>query len=129
MEHGNNVNLKLAAREAGQRFYTTGTPCKRNHIGKRYASTGQCVECMTGKSDKPLGEYQALGGMQHYKPTRLLLKADVTPEDLVELDMYLVRSAQVLLEHKGRTDSARLLGMKISEAVARGVPIRKLLEG
>ncbi len=33
--------------ETGQKFYTTGRPCKRDHNGLRYASTGQCVQCLT----------------------------------------------------------------------------------
>jgi hypothetical protein len=26
--------------------YVTGPPCKRGHPGRRYRSTGHCVDCM-----------------------------------------------------------------------------------
>lgn len=31
--------------ETIERHYQ-GKPCKRGHVGKRYKSTGACVECM-----------------------------------------------------------------------------------
>jgi hypothetical protein len=40
---------KLAAREAGEITFTIGIPCRRGHISPRYASTGACITCLTGK--------------------------------------------------------------------------------
>lgn len=36
--------------------YFTSTPCSRGHIGRRYKSTGACVECMAihGKAKRLL---------------------------------------------------------------------------
>lgn len=31
--------------QQGLLFYDADRPCKNGHMGKRYASTGQCVEC------------------------------------------------------------------------------------
>lgn len=33
------------AKELGEDFYDDGQPCKRNHLSKRYTSTGKCVAC------------------------------------------------------------------------------------
>jgi hypothetical protein len=38
------------AKENGLLKYATGKPCKRGHIGERYASTGQCVSCIAKQS-------------------------------------------------------------------------------
>lgn len=34
-----------AAKAAGERFYTTGKPCKNGHLSKRYTGTGICAAC------------------------------------------------------------------------------------
>lgn len=39
--------LRLGAVVAGEIHYFTGEPCFRNHIAKRYAKSGRCVECTT----------------------------------------------------------------------------------
>ena len=90
-------SLKLAAREAGERFFDTGFPCKEGHISKRYASTGQCVECMTAKTSKPLTQYQELAGLQFFKPTRMLVVSGVTPVQLDALDLHLATCAAAWL--------------------------------
>jgi 5-methylcytosine-specific restriction endonuclease McrA len=38
------------ARQAGQRFYFTGIPCKNGHISERYSSRGACVQCAKEKA-------------------------------------------------------------------------------
>lgn len=98
---GNNTKLKLQARETGQRFYTTGAPCNNGHVGRRYASNGCCVECLTGKSDKPLNEGQVYEGMFRHKPPAMLMPKAATAEILEELDGYLVMCAHHLLSKKG----------------------------
>jgi len=43
-----NDNLpasKEKAREIGARHFFTGLPCKKGHVARRYASTGQCADC------------------------------------------------------------------------------------
>ena len=34
------------AKERGEKYYFTGKPCKRGHVDRRYASTGQCIACV-----------------------------------------------------------------------------------
>ena len=38
---------RAEAKELGLKRYFTGNPCKHGHVAERYASTGQCVECMS----------------------------------------------------------------------------------
>lgn len=78
------TDLKHAARVAGERFFTTGEPCSRGHIGRRYASTGGCVECLTGKTDSPLTR------VQHAIMRRWVFRTVV--------DLQLPESAEVALE-------------------------------
>jgi len=40
----------------GLTHYFTGKPCKRGHVSKRYAKTGNCVECTLGIFNKRLYE-------------------------------------------------------------------------
>jgi hypothetical protein len=37
--------LRTAAAARGDRYFETGVPCKRWHVGQRYTSDGGCVEC------------------------------------------------------------------------------------
>lgn len=59
------------AKELGEPFYFTGKKCKRGHLSTRYASSGNCKECIElqrgkvmqnfkGKSSKRSHENQAL---------------------------------------------------------------------
>lgn len=62
----------------GEMFYTHTKPCRNNHPPLRYASTGQCVECVKGK-------------VQHYRnlakttrSTKNLMRADgMTPTTIM----------------------------------------------
>jgi len=40
------MNERNEAIANGLQFYVTDRKCKRNHTAMRYASTGQCVECL-----------------------------------------------------------------------------------
>lgn len=35
-----------AAREAGEKFFFSGRPCKKGHFSKKYVSTGDCAACL-----------------------------------------------------------------------------------
>lgn len=37
------------AKELGELYYFTGSPCKNGHIGLRYASSANCVKCVEDK--------------------------------------------------------------------------------
>ena len=41
------------AHSSGSRYYFTGKPCKRGHIGKRYASDKNCVFCKIVRRKDP----------------------------------------------------------------------------
>ena len=47
------MEAKHFAQIGGHRFFRTGRPCRRGHIGLRYASTGNCIECKTGMPAAP----------------------------------------------------------------------------
>lgn len=56
---GLNVNKRDEARAAGQLLYTTGKPCRNNHMAPRYVATGKCTQCrsnqalrLTGKAER-----------------------------------------------------------------------------
>lgn len=98
--HGDNTKLKLAAQERGEMHYM-GPPCKKGHIGKRYASTGCCVACLTHKSFKPLNEGQTLEGMHRYRCYPLLVPKQATPALLAELDNYMTLCAWDWLTKRG----------------------------
>lgn len=36
---------KETAQKLGQKWYFTNTPCKNNHIDRRYVNTGICYAC------------------------------------------------------------------------------------
>jgi hypothetical protein len=55
-----NNPARIEAVAAGIGRFDTGLPCARGHMGPRYCSTGQCVQCCGGpmqprakKSEKP----------------------------------------------------------------------------
>jgi 5-methylcytosine-specific restriction endonuclease McrA len=39
---------RAEAKALNQKHYINGKPCPSGHVGKRYASTGTCVECVRG---------------------------------------------------------------------------------
>jgi hypothetical protein len=121
----NNTDLKLQARDNGERFYNTGAPCKRGHTSKRYASTGQCVECQSGHSDRQLDKNQGMAGMHYHKPVRLLLGVELAQDVADALDDYMVVCAKTYLQHKGINTEA--LDARLSQARATGKPIRDVM--
>ncbi len=44
---------RTKALEMGLKFYYSNSVCKRGHSGKRYTSSGGCIECNTVCMDKP----------------------------------------------------------------------------
>ena len=40
-----NASIQAEAAAAGQKTYTTGTPCRNGHFSPRYTSSGACVMC------------------------------------------------------------------------------------
>lgn len=40
-----NMTARQAARDAGEKYYETGAPCKKGHTAKRATRTGTCTAC------------------------------------------------------------------------------------
>lgn len=93
------TDLKVGARNAGERFFNTGVPCSRGHVGRRYASTGACVECLTGKTDKPLTHVQHAIMRRWQFHTVVDLKLPVESE--VALEAYLLRCMDAFHTSRG----------------------------
>lgn len=36
---------RYIAQQSGEKYYSSGTPCKRGHTGLRHTATGSCIEC------------------------------------------------------------------------------------
>lgn len=58
--HSESTRLKMAeskgralyrAKQAGEKFYFTGIPCKHGHITTRYTSTGTCTACTKNQAN------------------------------------------------------------------------------
>lgn len=80
----NNTDKRIAARDAGERFYFTGVPCKRGHVSQRYASTGGCMECVKGG-----GRSKAVTCIQRPYVLRSVVALNITEAELLSLDTYL----------------------------------------
>ena len=53
------VSNRQLAKQENQTYYFTGKPCKRNHIEKRFTSSGGCVLCVLEYIDKDkIKQYQ-----------------------------------------------------------------------
>lgn len=48
-QYSNLPATASGARYLGSLYYFTGKPCHKNHIGLRYASSGNCVSCIEEK--------------------------------------------------------------------------------
>lgn len=44
-------NTAIAAKSVGDRFYYTGYECQKGHISVRYASSGNCFECIAERRE------------------------------------------------------------------------------
>lgn len=41
---------RIEAKKLGEKFYSSGSPCKKGHDSTRYVANGHCVECMSEKA-------------------------------------------------------------------------------
>ena len=46
------------ARLAGDKFYSTGNPCKHGHVAKRYTSGGACIKCRAAEGSSYRENYR-----------------------------------------------------------------------
>jgi hypothetical protein len=117
----NQMQLRIAAREAGELFYSTGQPCKYGHHARRYTSTGGCLECLhPGHTQKALDKFQAQV-VQRYSLYTLIPK-EATLQDKEELDRYLQRCLIAFDKTKGWPN---LHTSALSWAEETGRPIRE----
>ena len=56
---------RAAAFARGDKWYTTGKPCKRGHTGKRRTSNYACIEC--NKEEQSTAEYKQYARNAAYK--------------------------------------------------------------
>lgn len=69
------VPERIAAKEAGERFYFTGKPCRNGHVSKRYTANGLCQICaitlvkrwQAKKREHPKRTAARLAGETHYR--------------------------------------------------------------
>lgn len=92
--------LKFAARESGEKFFDCPIPCRRGHVGKRYASTGGCVACVTHRSLKPLTETQLAVARRYVFSTAVPL--GMADHDVDMLETYLTRCMEHYCKAKGQ---------------------------
>lgn len=86
------MDVRFEAKIKGDKFFL-GHSCKRGHSGKRYVSTGGCVECLTvgAKPKPPLTSAQAMM-YQRYK-FEIRLDRSMTQTQVDTLDAYLLECA------------------------------------
>lgn len=89
MTDSNRAELRQIAKEAQALTFDTGRPCKRGHYAPRYTSNSGCVECLTGKSAKPL----SAGQLQEMKPYHFqnVVPNRYTTQTIDRLELYLIR--------------------------------------
>jgi hypothetical protein len=71
-----------AAREAGQRTYSTDEPCKHGHNAPRYTSNGRCTVCSKASANKPKAweparEAASQSGATTYRSAKLCRRGHV----------------------------------------------------
>ena len=68
-----DIITRAEAQAQGLKHFFTGKPCKHGHVSKRYASTGQCKECVyahtAAKSDEEKSRLQDLRKEWYYEKT------------------------------------------------------------
>jgi|SRR5579859_1095797 len=79
---------RLLAARAGEKFFTTGKPCKYGHYSKRYTSTGGCVTCVSVVVSPKLMPFD---GVKTYQSEKLLTLEESTNAERIELRLYLQR--------------------------------------
>lgn len=94
-----NTEMRLAARAAGARFYQVAEPCRYGHVSPRYASNGCCVECLTGKSAKPLTEAMAFVSRRYVLQT--VVPVEFTDADTEALEQYLLECLHAFAKARG----------------------------
>ena len=89
------------AKSDGLRFYFTGRPCKRGHIGPRYVSTCGCCECNSLKFKNNRERYKASSNKWKQKNIELVrLKGRQRRQNNPEL--YREKRRQYTINHRLR---------------------------
>lgn len=118
----NQTDIRLAARDRGEKTFYTGTVCKRGHYARRYTSNGGCIECIHGKFSKPLKQHQEKV-VQRYRFECLLPAPNVLPLDVHGLTLALAKAAYYWEYHNGVAGGVNNWAAKIQWAEQHGKPI------
>lgn len=101
--------------DAGERFYV-GSPCLRNHSGKRYTNGGACVECNRMFSPKRGELYRQTEAYKEYqKQYQAKYKAD--PKNRERLDKIQAKY-QIKKFYNGDVDAYNEARIKREERTA-----------
>jgi Autographiviridae endonuclease VII len=75
------LNVSKAAKASlarGEKYYSTGKPCKRGHVSKRHSNTGSCVECKTLKNREHMKTNKFKTRVSNY---RMITRYNLTKEE------------------------------------------------
>jgi len=75
-----NNRPKQQAAARGEKFYTTGVPCRNGHVGPRYTNGGECYECALAIQRDPKRRAYTLWWGAQDRAKKLELSCNVTRE-------------------------------------------------
>lgn len=106
------MDLRTAARERGEKYYSTNEPCRRGHVATRYVSNGGCLQCLTGKAPKDLTRVQAVIMRRWIFHT--VIATQLGPEVEAALEAYLTRCMDAFHTARGAVFPVNYLSEKIA---------------
>lgn len=83
-----NARLREEAQAAGQKRYSTGTPCARGHTAQRYTINGACIDCQHKKVK------EAPNAVRRIETVIVPVAIQLTEEETVVLHNWLLRCAE-----------------------------------
>lgn len=109
--------LRIEARSAGERYYTTGIPCKNGHIERRFVKGGGCLGCnrdrvaVRYRNDPLYAEKVRATASKHAKSAQAKFKKkyhsdEVFRRKIIERTAKLLKQSPVAME-KRRASSRR----------------------
>lgn len=121
------TDLKLEARARGDRFYNTGTLCRRGHNANRYASNGMCTECLTPGTrakNRVLARMSAVVGITDEHTLRVVVPTGTPEADRDQLDFYMVRCMHSFAKQKGWALMVTYYQRRITWVESTGKPLK-----
>lgn len=65
----------IRARDLGETYYFTGKRCSKGHLSPRYASSGNCVECIAEKRGKVAINYKGRSSKRSFENQKAAMDA------------------------------------------------------